>query len=60
MSVICKKPIDTKTENFKQSLKTIQKEAVSFGNTEEVQELRNDVKDIKDPFGKYCNTNSRW
>ena len=42
--------IDTKTENFKKSLKTIEKEATSFGDNERVQEFREDIKDIKDPF----------
>ena len=42
--------IDTKTENFKKSLKTIEKEATSFGDNERVQQFREDVKDIKDPF----------
>ena len=41
------KTIDTKTENFKKSLKTIEKEATSFGDSERVQEFR---EDIKDPF----------
>ena len=42
--------IDTKTENFKKSLKTIENEATSFGDNERVQQFREDVKDIKDPF----------
>ena len=42
--------IDTKTENFKKSLKTIEKEATSFGDNERVKQFREDVKDIKDPF----------
>ena len=42
--------IDTKTENFKKSLKTIEKEATSFGDNERVQAFREDIKDIKDPF----------
>ena len=42
--------IDTKTENFKKSLKTIEKEATSFGDNERVQPFREDIKDIKDPF----------
>tara|TARA_R100000353_G_scaffold97583_1_gene71118 strand:+ start:2841 stop:3989 length:1149 start_codon:yes stop_codon:yes gene_type:complete len=44
------KTIDTKTENFKKSLKTIEKEATSFGDNERVQAFREDIKDIKDPF----------
>ena len=44
------KTIDTKAENFKKSLKTIEKEATSFGDNERVQEFREDIKDIKDPF----------
>ena len=42
--------IDTKTENFKKSLKTIEKEATSFGDNERVQAFRENIKDIKDPF----------
>jgi len=44
------KTIDTKTENFKKSLKTIEKEGTSFGNNERVKAFRENVKDIKDPF----------
>ena len=44
------KTIDTKAENFKKSLKTIEKEATSFGDNERVQAFREDIKDIKDPF----------
>lgn len=44
------KTIDTKTENFKKSLKTIEKESTSFGDNARVKAFREDIKDIKDPF----------
>ena len=44
------KTIDTKTENFKKSLKTIEKESTSFGDNARVKTFREKIKDIKDPF----------